>query len=271
MSVHCPDARRHEGVGQVEHCAALVSARAPRSSCRGVTACGRVIDPVAHSTTLRLGSRRAPSYRKPAGNSQHSRPRSGPIGDGAVGRQRHAHGSCGLGCLEVVRCTSSSPSATNSDQGAVGCAAWNRLPGGAFKFANGGVFRKPHRGARTFPVVETQAGRIQRARHSPPDLCPGIERHRHGGAGHENANRPVKSNGTEPCGARNKTSAIPSPSLPGSQAATKASDALISGLTHSGRPDMKMLTVGTPAACSRRRIAKSVLSPGENSKVSRSP
>ena len=41
---------------------------------------------------------------------------------------------------------------------------------------------------------------------------------------------------------------MPTPSDPGSHAATKASDAFSSGFTQSGRPEMNTLTVGMPAS-----------------------
>ena len=58
------------------------------------------------------------------------------------------------------------------------------------------------------------------------------------------------------------TSATPLPSEPGNQAATKASDAFSSGLTHIARPLMKIETTGMPCALRRFKIAKSVLLPG---------
>ena len=67
------------------------------------------------------------------------------------------------------------------------------------------------------------------------------------------------------------TSAKPAPSLPGSQAATNASDALISGFTQSGRPERNTETVGTPAAFSFLSKASACLSPGWNSSVGMSP
>ena len=50
---------------------------------------------------------------------------------------------------------------------------------------------------------------------------------------------------------------MPPPSLPGSQAATNASDALISGLVHSGRPDRKTDTIGVPFDLYTERFAGS--------------
>ena len=41
---------------------------------------------------------------------------------------------------------------------------------------------------------------------------------------------------------------MPPGSLPGSQAATKASELLISGFVQSGRPEIKTDTTGTPSA-----------------------
>jgi hypothetical protein len=63
----------------------------------------------------------------------------------------------------------------------------------------------------------------------------------------------------------------PPPSEPGSQAATKASEALISGFTHSGRPDRNTATTGMPAAFSFFSRARSVLSPGWYSTLAMSP
>ena len=67
------------------------------------------------------------------------------------------------------------------------------------------------------------------------------------------------------------TSATPRPSVPGSHAATKAFEALISGFTHSGRPDRNTDTTGMP--CARRCLirSRSVGSPGANASVGTSP
>jgi len=54
---------------------------------------------------------------------------------------------------------------------------------------------------------------------------------------------------------------MPSPSLPGSQAATKASEWLSSLLTHAGRPDKNTVTTGIPLLRMLRNRAKSVLLP----------
>ena len=81
----------------------------------------------------------------------------------------------------------------------------------------------------------------------------------------------MKSWAVPPPAAPKMTSATPPPSEPGSQAATKASDALISGFVHSGRPDRKIVTTGMPAAWSRPISSTSDLSPGLNSRLDTSP
>ena len=63
---------------------------------------------------------------------------------------------------------------------------------------------------------------------------------------------PRKSWSTAPSGLRKRTSAIPSPSVPGSHAATNALEALSCGFTHSGRPERKTETTGMPSARRRR-------------------
>ena len=55
---------------------------------------------------------------------------------------------------------------------------------------------------------------------------------------------------------------IPGEDLPGSHAATKASAALISRFTQSGRPLRKTATTGMPSALSRLSSARSVSLPG---------
>ena len=81
-------------------------------------------------------------------------------------------------------------------------------------------------------------------------------------AGQANGRRPLKSRSGLPPAPATSTSAMPSPCVPGSQAATNASDALISGETNSGRPDRNTETTGTPAAFSLRSSARSVASLG---------
>ena len=55
---------------------------------------------------------------------------------------------------------------------------------------------------------------------------------------------------------------MPPPSVPGSHAATNASDALICGLTHNGRPERNTATTGTCAPRSLRSSSRSDVSPG---------
>ena len=58
------------------------------------------------------------------------------------------------------------------------------------------------------------------------------------------------------------TSATPTPSEPGNHAATNASEAFNSGLTHIARPLINMDTTGIPWSCNDFNNAKSVLLPG---------
>ena len=58
--------------------------------------------------------------------------------------------------------------------------------------------------------------------------------------GQEKGNFPLKSTGFPSMVCANITSAMPSPSVPGSQAATNASDEFSSLFTHKGLPERKM-------------------------------
>ena len=62
---------------------------------------------------------------------------------------------------------------------------------------------------------------------------------------------------------------MPPPSEPGNQAATNALDALISGLTQRGRPDINTLTVGMPNSWKRSRSSSAAS--GAKSTDNRSP
>jgi hypothetical protein len=74
--------------------------------------------------------------------------------------------------------------------------------------------------------------------------------------GHEYDSRPLKST-TLPSAWRNSTSVTPLPSVPGNQAATKASLRSISRFTHSGRPLSSTVTTGTPWPLTRSSTARS--------------
>ena len=74
-----------------------------------------------------------------------------------------------------------------------------------------------------------------------------------------------------PSAAFNNTSAIPAPSVPGNQAATKASDALSSLFTHIGRPEINTDTTGMPCSFSELKSANDFLFPRSNSRLSLSP
>ena len=75
--------------------------------------------------------------------------------------------------------------------------------------------------------------------------------------GQEKDNLPLKSYVFPEADVSNKTSAIPPASVPGSQAATKASDTFSSGFTHKVDGQIKTReTVGIPAALNVRSCAR---------------
>ena len=132
----------------------------------------------------------------------------------------------------------------------------NRRAASARRVCGAGVLgqrRAGNRHPRSSARSRRETGPAPRAAHPPPAGAAWPARRT--AAGRESHSAPRRR-------ARSSTSAMPPPSGPGSQAATKLSAALSSAFTHSGRPDRNTATTGTSSACRRFSSARSRLSPG---------